>query len=52
MNPIPQNIQEPVAIFPEEKIRLVCDDPGIQEPPFPEPSIPYGYEDTKEWSWR
>lgn len=45
MNPIPQTIQEPIRIFP--------DDPAQEQPgPIPEPSIPYGYEDTKEWSWR
>lgn len=41
---IPQTIQEPIRIFP--------DDPRIEEPLPPEPSIPYGYQDTKDWSWR
>jgi len=44
MNPIPQTIQEPIRIFP--------DDPSQESPQLPEPSIPYGWEDTKDWSWR
>lgn len=46
MNPIPPTIQEPIRVFP--------DDPRIdQDPPKEiEPSIPYGWEDTKDWSWR
>lgn len=43
MQPIPQTIQEPIRIFPE--------DPAVEQP-LPEPSIPYGWEDTKDWSWR
>lgn len=45
MNPIPQTIQEPIRVF--------SDDPAIpEEQKEPEPSIPYGWEDTKDWSWR
>jgi hypothetical protein len=48
MNPIPPTIQEPVRVFP--------DDPRVDENQevqiSPEPSIPYGWEDTKDWSWR
>jgi len=43
MNPIPQTIQEPVRSWPEEK----------KEPEQEiQPLIPYGWEDTKDWSWR
>lgn len=44
MNPASQTIQEPIRVFP--------DDPAQEPQPLPEPSIPYGYEDTKDWSWR
>ena len=44
MNPIPNTIQEPIRIFPEPS--------KPEEAKTPEPSIPYGYEDTKDWSWR
>ncbi len=43
MNPITPTIPEPIRIFP--------DDPA-QEWIEPVPSIPYGWEDTKDWSWR
>lgn len=45
MNPIPPSIPEPIRLFPEEKVV----DKEWQEP---EPSIPYGWEDTKGWTWR
>jgi len=44
MNPIPQTIQEPIRIFPDE--------PAQDPKTLPEPSIPYGWEDTKDWSFR
>jgi hypothetical protein len=44
MNPIPQTIPEPLRTFPEDR------KPEDYKPP--EPSIPYGWEDTKDWSWR
>lgn len=44
MNPIPNTIPEPIRIFP--------DDPAHDEKKEPDPSIPYGWEDTKDWSWR
>jgi hypothetical protein len=44
MNTIPNTIPEPIRIFP--------DDPALPEWKEPDPSIPYGYEDTKDWSWR
>ncbi len=47
MNPIPPTIQEPVRIFSDDP---KLDDQEVQISP--EPSIPYGYEDTKDWSWR
>lgn len=43
MNPIPQTIQEPVRVWPEKK-----EEPKQEI----QPSIPYGWEDTKDWSWR
>lgn len=43
MQPIPSTIPEPIRIFPDDL---------AQDQPIPEPSIPYGYEDTKDWSWR
>lgn len=42
MNPIPP-IQEPIRVFvpkPEEDVKESV------------PEIPYGWEDTKDWSWR
>jgi len=44
VNPIPQTIQEPIRVFAEDR--------KAEENPTPEPSIPYGWEDTKDWSWR
>ena len=45
-NSPPKTIYEPIRIFPEEKKG------GETERPTPEPSIPYGWEDTKYWTWR
>lgn len=47
MNPISYNIPEPIRIFPEPK--NVQPEEEWKEPI---PSIPYGWEDTKDWSWR
>ncbi len=43
MQPVSNTIPEPIRIFPEEQ---------HVEQIEPVPSIPYGYEDTKDWSWR
>jgi len=44
MNPIPHAIPEPIRVFPDERQQ--------DQEKEPVPSIPYGYEDTKDWSWR
>lgn len=44
MNPIPPIfIQEPIRVF------VPTQEEDQQEPV---PQIPYGWEDTKDWSWR
>jgi len=44
MNPLLSPIYEPPRHFPEEKKE--------EEQKIPEPSIPWGWEDTKNWSYR
>lgn len=47
MGPIPPiTIPEPVRLFPSEE-----DEENIEDID-PTPSIPYGWEDTKDFSWR
>jgi len=46
MTPIPQTIQEPLRFLPDPPKE------EVEEPMEIVPSIPYGYEDTKDWSWR
>ncbi len=47
MNPIPPTIYEPLRIIPEKKEKT---EESSEEEIVP--SIPYGWEDTKDFSWR